>query len=542
MNKEDNNNKSKQGCSGFWEIYKSFLVLIHKFQNKTKIEKKVRDSKKKSNNSETTRPQQKKYVGRSMIKIMTGFFRFLVKSFSLLRHTTIDLVVLLLILVIGYGIIRTDPILVEPFEVPESFKRQGYTGRTVANKLIDQVNLIAYKASTAMKRKEFAAAWFQEKLQIEVSGSGISFTSFKQHIRGLFRWKTTKVCGEVVLLDEKGKNQKITIRVIGKPAKIITGSRCNLERTMLKAAEHIHKYTQPFILASYYHSIDDTPEKKRCLETIRHILRTDPEDDDHWAQNLWGVVLYEQQDYEGAIAKYSKAIAMDSKCAFAYSNWGLCLYRQEKYEDALAMHKRAIELDAKYASAHSNLGMVLDKMGRYQEAIAAFEEAVAINSEFANAYLNWGLCFHNQKKYDKAIDKYQKVVEIDPEHADAYYNMGFTFYEMKECKRAIAIYEKAVELNPKHIDAYCNMGIALCTLKYHEKAIKIFRIALDINPRCVVAHNNLGKIYFVLRNYDKAILEFTQVLKIDPKCPFVDKAKNYIKEIEQIWKSKGGHP
>jgi tetratricopeptide (TPR) repeat protein len=47
----------------------------------------------------------------------------------------------------------------------------------------------------------------------------------------------------------------------------------------------------------------------------------------------------------GAIAKYRKAVEVDPKYASAYHNWGIALYREGDYEGAIAKVKEALALD-----------------------------------------------------------------------------------------------------------------------------------------------------------------------------------------------------
>ena len=60
--------------------------------------------------------------------------------------------------------------------------------------------------------------------------------------------------------------------------------------------------------------------------------------------------------YDGAIACFRKATALDPKDAMARSNLGSALYGKGQVDDGIEWYKKAIELDPKLALAHNNLG------------------------------------------------------------------------------------------------------------------------------------------------------------------------------------------
>src|SRR5437763_1874895 len=81
-----------------------------------------------------------------------------------------------------------------------------------------------------------------------------------------------------------------------------------------------------------------------------------------------------------------KSFDLDSKnpetrSAFgvAYFNRGVIAYNEEKYEDAIAAYQQAVSLKANYADAYSNLGDAYRRLDKLPEAADAYQHAVAIN-------------------------------------------------------------------------------------------------------------------------------------------------------------------
>src|SRR5262249_49967828 len=72
--------------------------------------------------------------------------------------------------------------------------------------------------------------------------------------------------------------------------------------------------------------------------------------------NLGRVLCDIKKEYDGDIACFRKAIALDPKYAQAHNNLGIALQGKDQVEEAIASFRKAIALDPKYAIAHNNLG------------------------------------------------------------------------------------------------------------------------------------------------------------------------------------------
>jgi tetratricopeptide (TPR) repeat protein len=374
----------------------------------------------------------------------------LADQLDIIRRILTD--VLIIGLFIFFGLLtcvefKKDSVVIEAFEVPEELQKQGYTGRALANKLLDQINFIKETTRTARESREFLPADAMASIEVEIAGTGVSLKSVLQYVKEFFGHSPTRIVGEVTLQGDRDQLY-LTIRVIGKPSKTISGTLANLNETLLEAAEHIYKRTDPYTLASYLYSKYQQERSLEILKSIQYCLHHDPPEDDHWAYNLWGLVLRHQKDYDGAIAKYKKAIELDPQFALAYNNWGLVLYDQKDYDGAIAKYKKAIELDPQFALAYNNWGLVLRHQKDYDGAIAKYKKAIELDPQFAFAYNNWGNVLYDQKDYDGAIAKYKKAIEIDPQLAPVYYNLGLAYRDYGQQDEAIKACKQVLELKP----------------------------------------------------------------------------------------------
>lgn len=286
------------------------------------------------------------------------------KRRSAYRTVFFFIVASLLILFVAYIAYKEDSRLVEPFEVPQELEKQGYTGRAIANKLIDQINLIRAIAPSPMARE--AGSSLQAPIPstspdspiITVQGVGISPHALSRYIKELFGQDQAPIIGEVFF---QSNQLYVTVRVRGKLAKTIPAELKNLDGALRKAAEQISIYIQPFFLASYLNYCE---KKDAALETIQLMLPHDlVHDESSLAYRLWGSI-------KTLLSRLWGTPRYDSR---AYTLWGLILQKQGKYEEAIGKYQIAIKIDPQLAVAYTYWANVLKNQGKHNEAQKVLE-------------------------------------------------------------------------------------------------------------------------------------------------------------------------
>jgi Tfp pilus assembly protein PilF len=315
------------------------------------------------------------------------------------------------LILMGYRELKTDYVVIEPFEVPKQLEQQGYTGRAVANILLDQMRFIKNAAKTKMKGKMYIPLWTQPRLEIQVPVAGVSFTAAVQYVRAFYGRAPIRISGNIILI---GKVLYVTTRISDGLAETISGTSEDLNGLLFRSAQLVYRHVQPYILATYLADND----KDACVDTIRYILSHPLDGDAPWAYNLWGNILSDQGDYAGAVAKYEKSLEkankLNHKFPAPYNGWGLTLAKQGKYEEAAAKFQRATELDPKFAEAYSNWGLSLMRLGHYERAADRLRKATELDPNLAEAYLNWGIVLWRQGDHGGAMSKAERAFELDP--------------------------------------------------------------------------------------------------------------------------------
>ena len=199
-----------------------------------------------------------------------------------------------------------------------------------------------------------------------------------------------------------------------------------------------------------------------------------------------------KNDKRGAIADYTKAIALDPNFVVAYFNRGSAKFYLEDYYGAIADFTKVIVLDPNDVDAYYFRGLVKRNLGDYNGAMADYNKAIALDPNFVVAYFNRGSAKNDLEDYEGAISDFTKAIVLDPNYVDAHYNRGSVKYYLEDYYGAIADFTKAIVLDPNDDDAYNNRGLAKDNLEDYKGAIEDYNKAIDINPNDAVAYANRG--------------------------------------------------
>ena len=347
--------------------------------------------------------------------------------------------------------LTTNSVLVEPISVPAALAQKGYTPKIIAQRIVDEIFKIQRKATTVKERRSLMPEWSQ--LDVQMPGAGVSVKTVGRIIKESMGIPETQINGEVVMVIQEFR---LRLRFDGgrHTSEIPPLPADRLDDMFHLGAQQAVKIIDPFMLASYFHVIKN---HAGMMEMIHYCLKNDRKQDDHWANNLWGMQRAGEKKWEEAIEKYKTAVKIDPEFALAYNNWGNALQNQGKYRKAIEKYRKAVKIDPEFALAYNNWGNALEKEGQYAEAIAKYEKAITIDSDFTDANDNWGIALSNwgvaymrRDNYDKAIEKFERAVKKNPKHANAYTHLGRAYSRKKNCEAAIENYGKALEIKPEN--------------------------------------------------------------------------------------------
>jgi tetratricopeptide (TPR) repeat protein len=163
-----------------------------------------------------------------------------------------------------------------------------------------------------------------------------------------------------------------------------------------------------------------------------------------------------------------------NELARLYYNRGLVYDELQEYNKALADYTKAIKLNKEYANPYNNRGNLYLKLKDYDKALADYNQAIKLNPNLADPYNGRGTVYATLKEYDKALADFSKAIELNPNLADPYNGRGIVYQELKEYDKALADYNQAIVLNPNNEIYYYNRFAFYKKRKEYENALKDF--------------------------------------------------------------------
>lgn len=320
-----------------------------------------------------------KSIPRLIKKIKTPILKLLSNIFSYIYRHKIIIIVLLIVFTLFYEEFTKQEYIIKPFEVPKLLEENGFTGQVIVHQIIDKIYEIKREALTKKQLEEFGSKESEPLPEIIVPGAGISIKPILRYLKTNFSpYKPIVITGEILM---ENKEIYLTTRIMGKPphtfgpVKIGNFRIDNLmmdndshnvkdfECLMLQAAIHIYRYTDPFILASYYNHSDN---REDALKIVEEIVRDKENANKKWAYNLWGIILANKDKSDKAIEKYKRALREDSEFVNAHYNLGNVYstvdYDKRDYSKAKESYKKAIDLDPTNSRYQNNLDRILKKL------------------------------------------------------------------------------------------------------------------------------------------------------------------------------------
>lgn len=161
------------------------------------------------------------------------------------------------------------------------------------------------------------------------------------------------------------------------------------------------------------------------------------------------MILTGQGDVDGAMARYQKALEIQPDNVLAQYNLGVIHYRRNEWQPALERTARAIALDPKFKPAYVFRALARAKLGDLNGALGDNNTAITLDPSFILAYINRAEIFMDQGNYAAAIDDCSRILslasapsDIGYAHAlrgDAYAKLGQKQQAREDFQKALAV-------------------------------------------------------------------------------------------------------
>jgi tetratricopeptide (TPR) repeat protein len=156
-------------------------------------------------------------------------------------------------------------------------------------------------------------------------------------------------------------------------------------------------------------------EPERAIQKFLEAIGIDPKLSKSYL-NLAGILI-QQHKFKDAVEKLEVVSAFDGPERHdAFVLWGRCLALQNDADGAIGKFKRAIELNPEFGPAYFYWGELLKNSGDCENAKDKFEKTILLcKDDFRlDSYGMLGACLEIQGRPAEAKEKYEKIIEIAP--------------------------------------------------------------------------------------------------------------------------------
>ncbi|MBF0180073.1 MAG: glycosyltransferase family protein [Magnetococcales bacterium] len=157
--------------------------------------------------------------------------------------------------------------------------------------------------------------------------------------------------------------------------------------------------------------------------------------------HLWGVILQETGDLQGALTAMSQAAAIQPDDATLHLALGLLLKKKGALAPAMERLQESLTLDPGRAETHFHLGDLHMDRGEADEAAQRFQEATRRQPGFTEAWINLALCRKAQKAIPEAMACLREAIRLRPDNAMAHVNLAMTHLMLGEYAQGWREYE-----------------------------------------------------------------------------------------------------
>ena len=245
---------------------------------------------------------------------------------------------------------------------------------------------------------------------------------------------------------------------------------------------------------------------------------------------------------EGVQRIISQGTALSQEQAEGHNERGQEHLAANDYDLAIAAFTKAIQINPKFARAYHNRGCAHEEKRDLDRAIVDFSRAIQIDPNAVEFFLSRGAAHDEKKDYDLAVSDYAKAILMDPKNGRAYDRRAWAYYRrgnansrQEDYRCAIDDFHKAIELYPKN--AYLHFlgrGHAYLAKGDYHRAVANYDKHIEAMPANAIAYHWRGLAYecrSLAGDRERAIADYRKALEIYPEQPSV---KERLRRLEAI--------
>ena len=171
-------------------------------------------------------------------------------------------------------------------------------------------------------------------------------------------------------------------------------------------------------------------------------------------QNLNGVRLYHQGNFNPALQRFQQAVAANPDNANAYYNMAATTHRMgtlqrndEYLSQAETLYNQCLDLDEDHVECHRGLAVLLVETERPERAFRLLENWARGNPKNAEARIELARLYDEFGDLEAAKSRLNEALDVDHQNPRAWRALGRIREQLKEYDQALANYQRSLQLN-----------------------------------------------------------------------------------------------
>ena len=136
-----------------------------------------------------------------------------------------------------------------------------------------------------------------------------------------------------------------------------------------------------------------------------------------------------------------------------YHDRGSILLTTGEFDAAIDDFTKALKIDKKRVFSYTNRARVYEQMGKTKRALKDYSRALKYSRDMPAIWLARGRIYHQQHNHRAALRDYTKAIDVDPDYIEAYLQRGVLFENKGQFEKAMTDYERARAIDPASTDA-----------------------------------------------------------------------------------------
>jgi type IV pilus biogenesis/stability protein PilW len=169
--------------------------------------------------------------------------------------------------------------------------------------------------------------------------------------------------------------------------------------------------------------------------------------------------------------------------AETYYKLGLSKLNEQDFQGAVVEFNKAVRVNPNHKDALNNLGLLYGRFEDLNKAAEFFQRAVSASPSFSEAYNNLGIAYAKQGLWEKSLEPFNNALK-NPYYdnpAVVYKNLGFSLYRLGRHEEAIAAFKNSIRRQPSEIKSYMGLALSYNATKQYGNASEYFIKAIQLD-------------------------------------------------------------